>query len=144
MPVKSIDHILPMRLFAPLAALSLLSLSVSQMLPTSAYATEPLYLYQDVIGGPYVDDWFISGHRATDAGLILQRQGKSGQWQAPVAVDCAARTLTVTGPGLRFEHSKLSKQQAQADIPTAVVSASIQALCSPQQSSAAQRPPINS
>ncbi len=92
-------------------------------------ADDTIFVYLDEVGGPYFDEWYLHGDIARPEGLRLQRSGKSGELSVPVAVDCHAATVNVSGPGLVFESMDISAGEAQEYIIAPLAEAVIQKVC---------------
>lgn len=92
---------------------------------TGSFSPDAVFVYRDMVGGPYFDEWYLDGDRVKGINLRLHRQGKSGSLEMPVTITCESRTLTVSGDGLVFEHIAISATEAQnyltADITAAVI-----------------------
>lgn len=92
---------------------------------TGSFKPDANFVYRDMVGGPYFDEWYLEGDLVGRTKLKLQREGKSGTLEMPVAIACESRTLTVTGDGQVFGHMAISAAEAQnyltADISAAVM-----------------------
>ncbi|MCD8522833.1 MAG: hypothetical protein LRY66_00620 [Saccharospirillaceae bacterium] len=114
------------RLMAAAVLLSLTSFASAQ----EESSTDPRVLvYLDEVGGPYFDEWYLQGDTVRLEGLTLQRSGKSGELSVPVAVNCNAATVSVSGAGLVFESMDISAGEAQEYIIAPIADAVIQKVC---------------
>lgn len=87
------------------------------------------FVYRDMVGGPYFDEWYLDGDLVNGTNLRLQREGKSGSLAMPVAITCESRTLTVSGDGLVFGHMAISAAEAQNYLTTDIAAAVIDNAC---------------
>ncbi|MDA0147102.1 hypothetical protein [Vibrio sp. LaRot3] len=94
-------------------AAGFVSLAFNVMAEPNSIQTEPQFLYQELVGGPYFDDWSVAGDIDNNRDLVLYRAGKSGELQAPVKMDCQSGRLTASGNGLLFAYESITAQATE-------------------------------
>lgn len=97
-----------------------------------AFSQERVFLYEEQVGGPYVDEWYVSPDSISDGSgifkLKLERQGKSGHFEAAILVDCGSGKHQFD-PGIRFGTEVVSLTETEETVPDAVISATYQKYC---------------
>ncbi len=88
-----------------------------------------VFVYRDMIEGPYFDEWHLNGNLDNLTGLKLIREGKSGAFEASVSIDCKSRTLEVKKPGLIYSHMKLSLEETKNYITKEIMDSVINKMC---------------
>lgn len=96
---------------------------------TGSFNPDATFVYRDMVGGPYFDEWYLDGDLVSGADLRLLREGKSGSLEIPVAVSCELPALTVTGAAVVFGHMAISAAQAQDYLTAEISAAVIDSLC---------------
>ena len=83
------------------------------------------FVYKDMVGGPYFDQWYVAGDMGQLNDIKIYREGKSGSLKAIIKVDCKLQTVTAQGSAFIYDSIALSKEEAQeyfsADITKAIV-----------------------
>lgn len=106
---------------------SLLSVFVCQN--ASAATTASIFVYEDIIGGPYVDDWYVEGNLANKDKLKLVRDGKSGDLDMPISINCQKASISVVGRGLLYGSDTISIAETQEYITDELLAAVIRKVC---------------
>ncbi len=111
------------------AAALLMALTSFAFAQEKSSADDAVFVHLDEVGDPYFDEWYLQGNIAGRQELTLLRSGKSGELSVPVAVDCHAATVSVSGPGLVFESMDISAAEGQEYIIAPLAEAVIQSVC---------------
>ena len=93
-----------------------------------AYSAESTFLYEEELGGPYVDEWFLVRDASEKPAYHLQRQGKSGELLVRVTVDCGVNELLI-GQGILFGSERVSEKEATGLVPDRVIKFAIARIC---------------
>ncbi|WP_375058731.1 hypothetical protein ACEZDF_05955 [Vibrio alginolyticus] len=83
------------------------------------------FVYRDMVGGPYFDEWYVAGDMSQLNEIKIYRAGKSGSLEANVEVDCKLQTVITQGSAVIYDSMALTEEEAQeyfsADITKAIV-----------------------
>lgn len=97
------------------------------------------HLIQVDVGGPYFDDWYASvaeeSRTSPTKHIELKREGKSGDFQVFMALDCPGRQAQF-GNGLLWRDEVIPGSAVRAKIPERLVDAALVQYCEDEQSSA--------
>ena len=102
---------------------------------TSAFSEEAsstqndVLVYTDMIGGPYSDDWYISGDLKKLNDIKVYRNGKSGELEATIQVDCELQSIAMKGKGLLYTSITLTKEETQEYFSKEITKAIIDKIC---------------
>ncbi|WP_260258922.1 hypothetical protein [Vibrio intestinalis] len=106
-----------------------LLLSFSAVAQSNNLQVEPQFVYQDLVGGPYFDEWSVAGDIENNRDLVLYRAGKSGELKVPVTMDCQSGRLSASGNGLLFAYESISAQAAEEYFPQGMTQALYELVC---------------
>ncbi|MFN3018331.1 hypothetical protein ACK1CN_20475 [Vibrio coralliilyticus] len=88
-----------------------------------------VFVYQEVVGGPYVDEWFVSGDLNRLNNIHVHREGKSGSFEATIEVDCQSSTIAVQGTGLLYTSIVLTNAETGEYFSRELKQALVKKLC---------------
>lgn len=114
-----------------ITALLLSGLQVSVFAKEAVSSLDEVFVYQEEIGGPYVDEWFVSGNLNQLNNIHVHREGKSGSFEATIELDCRSSTLAVQGTGLLYTSIVLTKAETAEYFSKELTQALIKTLCTP-------------
>lgn len=94
-----------------IAALFLSGLQMPAFAQEASSSLDEVFVYQEVVSGPYVDEWFVRGNLNQLNNIHVHREGKSGSFEATIELDCRSSTLEVQGTGLLYTSIVLTKEE---------------------------------
>lgn len=92
------------------------------------YSAESTFLYEEQVGAPYVDDWFLIHDASEKPVYHLQREGKSGELQLQVTIDCSIHKIRIE-QGILFGSERISEKEAIDLVPDQVFEVAIASVC---------------
>ncbi|NOI77342.1 hypothetical protein F0224_16775 [Vibrio coralliilyticus] len=95
----------------------------------AASCLDGVFVYQEVVGGPYVDEWFVSGDLNRLNNIHVHREGKSGSFEATIEVDCQSSTIAVQGTGLLYTSIVLTNAETGEYFSRELKQALVKKLC---------------
>ncbi|WP_226664599.1 hypothetical protein [Microbulbifer aggregans] len=117
------------RLTPKLIAALLASFSVSAFCEQDHFGLDGVFVYREMIGGPYFDEWYVDGDLSTLKQLKLLREGKSGSLEFPIKVDCSSQKMTVAGAGLLWGHEPISADEIAGQINRKISESTVDTVC---------------
>lgn len=87
------------------------------------------FVYKDMIGGPYFDEWYVSGDMGQLNSIKVYREGKSGSLEVTIEVDCKLQTITIQGTALVYGSTTLSEEEAQDYFTTDITKSIVDKVC---------------
>ena len=94
------------------------------------FGLNEVLVYQDILGGPYVDDWYVDGDLSHSKNLKVYREGKSGSLETTIQIDCKFETLTILGVGLLYTSEILTREEVQKYLTKKISEAIVNKICS--------------
>lgn len=91
---------------------------------------DDIYLYEQEVGGPYTDPWFLRLHHQGAFPYLLIRDGKSGLLLAPLGVDCQEHSAAI-GSGTELG-DPLTMTETRERVPQKAIDLAIVAVCQQQ------------
>lgn len=107
----------------------LLGVTIGIRAEQSYFDHEGVFVYSHPVGGPYFDGWFVTGDRVGSADLRLWRDGKSGDLNAPIRLDCVRGEVRVTGHGVKWTNTPISEDMVEKELPEQLKGAVLRLLC---------------
>ncbi|MGB2080105.1 MAG: hypothetical protein ACPHV3_09975 [Vibrio sp.] len=108
-----------------LAIMSLLLLNIAHSQATDY--DKVVYVYEQAIDGVYSDFWYAQMLSENKYKLI--REGKSGDLDAPIKLDCDKKRFSVVGYGLLYGHTPLYPEEVENYISPEVVDTYFDKFC---------------
>lgn len=114
-----------------ITAFLLSGLQMSVFAKEAVSSLDEVFVYQEEIGGPYVDEWFVRGNLDQLNNIHVHREGKSGSFEATIELDCRSSTLAIQGTGLLYTSIVLTKAETAEYFSRELTQALIKTLCTP-------------
>ncbi|EID0034461.1 hypothetical protein LA064_004623 [Vibrio alginolyticus] len=112
-----------------------LALLIFSCIQLSVFADEGFFglngefVYKDLVGGPYFDEWYIAGDMDHLNNIKIFREGKSGSFETFIKVDCKLQTVAAQGASLLYGSIALSKEEAQEYFSKGITKAVVNKVC---------------
>ncbi|ABV89412.1 hypothetical protein [Shewanella pealeana] len=118
------------KIAAAILLLNCLQASVSA--EEGSFGLDGVFVYKDMVGGPYFDEWYLDGNLNNLNDLKLYREGKSGSLETSIKIDCKREAITIHGAGLLFGSMALTKEETQEYLPKDLSEAIVRKICTLQ------------
>ena len=93
---------------------------------------DTVFIYEEMVGGPYFDEWYVTGDLNNLNHISIYREGKSGALEATIQINCQLSTLVIQGTGLLYESIVLTNEKTREYFSKDVIQAITNKMCTKQ------------